>query len=104
MWPKVCKERIRPSDIIGRYGGEEFLIIMPETKPQNAVVVAESIRNIVENLEIRYGDNTIKTTISIGVAGCNGNDSQKINEIIGNADSALYNAKNNGRNKVELFV
>lgn len=98
-----CRERLRPSDIIGRYGGEEFLILLTETPLVNAVVIAEDIRNIIEKSEILFEDKRIKITISIGVASSSGLKKIELEELINNGDKALYLAKNNGRNRIEIF-
>ena len=100
---KICKSRLRPSDIIGRYGGEEFLILLTEISPSDAVKLAEEIREKIEKLEIKLNNNKIKFTISIGVRYYKGDKKYSLIEIIDTADKALYTAKQNGRNRVEVF-
>lgn len=88
-------DSIRETDIAGRWGGEEFLIIMPQTEIKGALKAAEYLRKSIES--IRY-DFLEKSTISIGIAEMKANTT--IEELINQADKALYNAKESGRNKV----
>ena len=89
----------RSSDISCRLGGEEFLIVLPETDLPKALVLAEKLRDKVETLRINYKDQTIQLTASFGVAvGYNGD--LDIDSILKDADKALYAAKNAGRNRV----
>jgi len=91
----IIKKNIRVSDIAGRYGGEEFLIILPETDLQRASYVAEKIRVEVEQTTYIQG---IRVTISGGVSQYQG---EKTSELVKSADNKLYNAKNRGRNKIQ---
>ncbi len=97
-----CKEIIRGIDLLGRYGGEEFLTICPNTSTADAAVLAERIRAMVENLstfgEGSHGD----LTISIGVASLS-NKEMSAQQLIHLADRALYVAKREGRNKVVIY-
>ncbi|WP_456385221.1 sensor domain-containing diguanylate cyclase [Desulfolithobacter sp.] len=101
---RVIKEQIREYDLLARYGGEEFIIVLPETGPEEAVAVAEKLRQAVEAYPFDDGTNVYRVTISIGVASAkpSGRDFKK-NEFIGLADEALYEAKNKGRNQVVLY-
>lgn len=93
------KERTRPSDIIGRLGGEEFVVLCPETGVEEAAALAERIRSGVEHHPIMLGAERIAMTVSIGVAEFQaGRDSQ--NSWMSAADQALYRAKGEGRNRV----
>ena len=95
-----CLRRLRKSDIVGRYGGEEFSILLPETAPEDAYNVAESLRrNFEEPFEI--GNATLTVTISVGVAGLKDNISSLL-EMLEGADRALYTAKRSGRNCVRV--
>jgi len=94
---EIITGRLRTSDIPSRYGGEEFLIILPHTNIDGASIVAEDIRIIISATKIReLGDNRI--TISAGVAQYEDNDSSE--KIVQRADKLLYLAKNSGKNKV----
>ena len=94
---KILIDNIRKSDVVGRWGGEEFLIICPETNIEEAVCAAEKLRNIIENNKFEV-DDTI--TSSFGVATYIKGDS--IYELISRADKGLYKAKGNGRNRVKV--
>ena len=100
---KECKERLRPSDIIGRYGGEEFLFLLPSTNIESASIVADNIRQIIEKMKVPFNNEVIKLTVSIGVSSYFGFGDAELKDLIHNADIALYKAKNNGRNRVELY-
>lgn len=96
----TCKDRIRRTDMIGRYGGEEFLVILPETNQENAFLVAENIRKCVADLDFHSNDDVIHITVSIGVKTVSGKEEDLgVEHLIKGADRALYQAKNNGRNR-----
>ncbi|MBP7901633.1 MAG: GGDEF domain-containing protein [Spirochaetes bacterium] len=90
---------LRTSDICGRYGGEEFAVIMPETGIDTALIVAERIRAAVESQVIVFQDQEIRVTISIGAAEIN-TDTSSVHVLLSLSDQALYRAKESGRNKV----
>ena len=99
----LFKESLRSIDIIGRYGGDEFLVILPETSMKGANEIAERIRLTVEDFKLqREGKEPIKTTVSLGVAEFN-SDKENINDLIKRADNALYMAKGKGRNRVYII-
>lgn len=91
---------IGKNDIIGRYGGEEFILLLPNVNKEKAINVAEKIRSNVEEAKI-LGDKR-KVTISIGIA-MSGHEALNSEEIIERADQALYKAKNEGKNKYVLW-
>ncbi|HYE09351.1 MAG TPA: diguanylate cyclase [Patescibacteria group bacterium] len=98
---KVCKGRIRRTDILGRFGGEEFLILLPETNKENAFKVASTIRESIANTKIVFKEETIRITISIGIeTAIIVEENSSVDKLINNADMALYKAKNNGRNQI----
>jgi len=98
---ELFRYQLRKSDILSRYGGEEFVILMPDTNGNNAMIVAEQIRYKIESHLFVQGDNEHRITISIGVAEYNRLD-HKIMDILSRADTALYQSKNNGRNQSTL--
>lgn len=95
------KKSLRESDIIGRIGGEEFLVGIPGLGMENGVIVAEKLRKGVMNDSIVINDGTIiQISISIGVSIYRYSEEINSREILKKADNALYDAKNSGRNKV----
>jgi len=101
---KILKEMCREVDIISRYGGEEFAVILPETNIEGTFYLAERIRKAIKNFEFTSlsSDETIKLTVSCGVASFP--DSAKDKEkLIKKADDALYKAKNEGKDKTCLI-
>lgn len=98
----IIKESIREIDIAGRYGGEEFCIVLPDTDRDRAYYVAERIRSSVENTPIKAYDVTVKATVSIGLAN-SPLDGELANELMDKADWALFRAKKSGRNCICAF-
>ncbi len=100
---RLLSGSVRASDAFGRYGGEEFMLILPETTPEDAVGLAEKLRNLVAAGPMRIaGDQTIRTTISIGIAGGVGSQLQ-LDMLVDRADAAMYAAKSLGRNRTYLY-
>jgi len=99
---KTIQENIRQIDLMGRYGGEEFSIILSETDKDLAKLAAERIRRAIEEKSIKVYDEELKVTVSIGVSTYP-QDGKGIDRLIDKADSALYKAKQAGRNKVCLY-
>ena len=93
---------LRDSDILGRYGGEEFTVFLPETLPETATMIAKRLRDRIADLDIPEGQHSIKITVSIGVAGIR-SPGEDLDSLLKLADNALYHAKNSGRNRVETF-
>jgi len=92
----------RRADIVCRYGGEEFVIILVEASTKNAVQCAEKLRKIVEDMTVFYQGDTLCITVSVGVATYPDN-SQNGDELLDMADQALYAAKQAGRNRTMVF-
>lgn len=92
----------RPADLPCRFGGEEFVVLLPDTDLQGASVVAEHIRASVEELLIPHGDSPVSpwVTISLGIAAATVLDGFSPEDLVGMADKALYRAKDSGRNRV----
>jgi len=95
----IIRNLIRESDVCGRFGGEEFIILAPNTKLSGALRLAERIRETIKNKEFEFENKKIKVSISIGITSASKNDS--IYSLIERADAALYDAKHKGRNRVE---
>jgi len=96
-------DQIRVSDLFGRYGGEEFMLILPETAPEDAVALAEKLRQLVVNQPLVIaGGQTLRLTVSIGVAGELGPHLQ-VDRLVDEADAAMYAAKSLGRNRTYLY-
>lgn len=96
---KIISNAIRPTDTSGRWGGEEFLIVLPDSDGNDAKIVAQRILSSVEKELIRVDTIEITTTISIGLATYNNMES--VSDFIERADLALYSAKEKGRNRIE---
>jgi len=94
---RVIRENLRRTDYLGRLGGEEFLVVLPETTPEKARLVAERIRKDIENLDLRVG----KLTISAGVTGLKKGDTME--SLMNRVDRAMYLAKERGKNRTEIL-
>jgi diguanylate cyclase (GGDEF)-like protein len=98
---KLCKSRLRKSDLIGRYGGEEFLVFLPETILDDALVIAEDIRALIAHTPIFFDEKIINVQVSIGVSSTSDyKEKITLDELIYTADKSLYAAKEFGRNCV----
>lgn len=97
------KDALRSTDVMARYGGDEFVIALPETSGEGAKEVAERMRAAVEGSDFDVREIKVPTTVSIGIASYpeHGADVQ---EIMGKADKALYRSKQQGRNRCTLFA
>ena len=98
----VIKANIRTTDLAGRYGGEEFAILLVDTTLQQALCLAERIRQQVAALTVQYNKTTLKVTISLGLAERDVS-MQEHRHWIEAADQALYQSKVDGRNKVSCY-
>jgi diguanylate cyclase (GGDEF)-like protein len=101
---KRMKERLRIEDILSRFGGEEFILLLPSTIMPTALEIAERLRHAVEKLTVYYGDKEITFTISIGCALSGPTNPLSPQELVSQADEALYRSKANGRNRVTLYM
>ncbi len=100
----VLKDMLRVSDIVGRYGGEEFIVALPQTDIDNAYILAERIRVAIENESFPTNNGQhLSVTISIGISMLE--DAHKsLFEVVDKADRALYKVKNSGRNNVDILL
>jgi two-component system cell cycle response regulator len=99
----VVQRATRESDLSARYGGEEFALILYHTDGPAAYEMAERLRTMVESHEVQDNGNVLRVTISLGVATFPHERIHDSKELVDFADQALYKAKDNGRNRVEVF-
>jgi diguanylate cyclase (GGDEF)-like protein len=98
----TCHEGLRTNDVLARYGGEEFVVLLPETPREGAEVVMERLRERIAATPVALDDGRkVHVTVSIGLAALDPKD-QDFEALLKRADEALYTAKHNGRNRVEL--
>jgi diguanylate cyclase (GGDEF)-like protein len=99
---KAVLGQLRSTDIAARYGGDEFVVMLPDTPARGAFEVAERIRNAVETAPFTTGSSTVSCSVSIGAASYP-QDGRTIDALLARADRALYQAKEAGRNRVAQF-
>ena len=97
---EILRSNLRQQDLCCRWGGEEFLIILPETTGQGGVALAEKLRLVVSSHDFKYNKKKIPVTITLGVA--QSSEALTIDECVNLADIALYRGKNAGRNRTVL--
>jgi len=100
---RILKESIRQSDLVCRYGGEEFAVILPDTDIKNAVDVCERFREKLAERMFEFNSSQFKITVSIGVASLGKSKAKSFDELVRMADQALYQAKERGRNRVQFL-
>lgn len=98
-----CRENIRQVDIFARYGGDEFVILLPETGLQRSKQLAERLCNDFKNQPLKIDEHEISITLSMGVASMPGNDELALDTLLNRADEALYVAKGKGRNQISIW-
>jgi diguanylate cyclase (GGDEF)-like protein len=94
------KSNVRREELFARYGGEEFAVVLPETGREGATLLAERLRRLVANQPFQYEDKTYHVTVSLGVAVTAGEKVLSPADLIRHADERLFQAKNDGRNRV----
>ena len=100
----TIEQNKRSYDRVGRWGGEEFLLVLPGTMLQEAIQVAERLRRAIENAVLDLSDeNAVRLSASFGVASLQLDSNENFEQMIHKADQALYSAKNAGRNQVQSF-
>lgn len=102
---KAFSQVLDGKGMLGRYGGEEFLVILPDVVTAEAAEIAETLRGGIEAMTVPFGENTLSVTVSVGVTstGLHPGEEETIDVLAGRADRALYRAKNTGRNRVCVF-
>ncbi|MEK7705131.1 MAG: GGDEF domain-containing protein [Myxococcota bacterium] len=96
---RMCKQQCRDSDTFARFGGEEFVFILPHTAIEGAVLVAERVRQCVASTSVMAGGSIIRVTASVGVAAFDPGATD-VQEVVARADAALYRAKHAGKDRV----
>ena len=94
---------VRETDLLARYGGDEFAVILPETKAGEAVISAERLKNTIKNYYFKAGKTHHGVTLSIGIADVTNGSTDSRNEIINRADNVLYMSKGHGGNSIEVL-
>lgn len=99
---RVCTANVRSTDYFGRFGGEEFIVVMPETGQADALEVAERLRSVIEQTPVNGGTKEVRFTASIGVAVMEAGSGEDWHGLRKRADVALYRGKELGRNRVVM--
>ena len=101
----ALREQLRSYDLAGRFGGEEFVILLPQTREENALSIAERLRMHIADMSVPVSgdkpDDCLRLTVSVGVASLN-DANRELTDLIAAADAALYIAKQTGRNKTQI--
>ena len=100
---KALASRLRATDLVGRYGGEEFCVFLPYVSMEDAMELAEKLRKSIESLDLTLNGNKVNVTISAGIAVYDNARHKSFELFLSDADAALYEAKNSGRNCVKRF-
>jgi diguanylate cyclase (GGDEF)-like protein len=95
VFAKIVKEIIRDVDIMGRFGGDEFLLLLPETDAEHALLVMERIRNVMSTSPVFYGERSFTISFSAGIATVQ-DWSDSLEDLLNRADNALYRIKEKG--------
>jgi len=96
-------ECLRTVDVLARIGGEEFAALLPETNLVGALLVAERIRKEIEDMSVPCPQGEVRVTVSLGLVMFNGSSGGQLGDLMKASDKALYRAKDNGRNRVEVY-
>ena len=100
----TLRKPLRPNDMIARYGGEEFTVLLPNTTSEEAMAIAERLRNHIEGLDIGGHDGKPLPSVTISLGLASNHAKENLSTMIGQADTAMYQAKQNGRNCVVKFT
>lgn len=99
---RLVQAELRFTDVMARYGGDEFIVLLPETPPKGALEVADRIRDAVASAPLELDGKRVSCTVSIGIAG-HPADGNTLDAVVARADRAMYQAKRQGRNRVVPF-
>ena len=101
---ETCRDVVRQTDLVGRLGGEEFAVMLPDTSFERAREIAERLRKRIEESELHLpdGETVLRYTVSIGLAHLPAGQAAEVDQLLQRADAALYEAKHAGRNKVAI--
>ena len=99
----ILREASRESDVLARYGGDEFVILLPQTSTKNACNMAERIRKKVKDSDFEIKGHKVKSSMTMGIASVPHLEINSPDELFGSADRALYEAKRSGKNRVRVF-
>ena len=99
---RLLNDETRDSELLARFGGEEFLVLMSGISPEDAKKRAEKLRSAIERHIFSWMDSVVPITISLGLSSRQGTDIAQISELIGESDKRLYTAKGNGKNQVAV--
>jgi diguanylate cyclase len=100
---QTCRATLREPDFLVRFGGEEFVAILPDTAAGEALPVAERLRDAIERLQVRFGERELHVTVSIGLSEF-ATSEVSLEKAFARADIALYEAKRSGRNRVVAYA
>jgi diguanylate cyclase (GGDEF)-like protein len=98
----VAKDMVRDADVLGRYGGEEFAVLLPGTDQEGGRILAERLREAIEAAEVFFEGERVAFTVSLGVAQLTA-EVAEYKQLIERADRALYASKKGGRNRVTVY-
>ena len=97
----AMEKSVKATDVVCRFGGEEFAIIYPDTSKSQAFEVTERVRVNVSKIDFKFKNENVKMTISCGIGHMDRDNIKTASKLITESDTALYQAKNNGRNRTE---
>ena len=98
----TCQAHLRKFDLFGRYGGDEFVILLPQANSTLAADIAERLCQLVRNIHISVNDKPVSITISVGITGYHNNGKVTTDKLLRSADVAMYQAKQKGKNRFEI--
>ena len=102
IFTQICQQHIREIDLLARFGGDEFILLLPVTTGEQARTVLERVRQALIVQRPTFHGGPVTLTISVGIAACDAGEAQSLETLLGRADQALYHAKKAGRNRVSV--